>query len=1595
MGDEFRLYFVQPDGQESSNVLVKAFETLNKKDFNFKPEWITHEQCLAKDGTGKEIFIFDPFEGKGFNHIKDLGYRIYGPRCILDNLLLGLHFPENKKNPIYNLAMKGLVVCCTSLDKNTRNEISMLVQLMGGKVLGDFLENVTHLIAGEVGSSKYQVAMKVNKQVMVKEWVYKVWESSKERQIIATDDMFSKYKCPPFLGLTIVVSGFSNRERNNMMSFITRGGGKYSGELKMNECTHLIVKEPKGAKYEAALKWEIKVVNDQWLQDCMDKQRYLDPKPYQYNVKSQAKSVKTSTPERRSTNEPNISDISVISNAGLSVSMQRVSESVDMTSTRMSGMFAMGGKNCDISETRLGMTTLEADTTITPADVFLDGCRIYLSGVKSSLEEKLRKIISAGGGLRAMDIGDGITHVVVGDIVTSDINLLNKLQECPHVVSTDWLMDCFHVNNHLNEAKYLRNDLSLKTNSLEEKHEKPKQTTKVTPTPTVEQKHGKKSNGTQQDNTAFRMEAASDLEMAELLSQYIDPAVNPNNTSKDTDSEVQVVDLEANNNVTITEPEEATQNPNEITDSVVPDKGIFDKISFIIIGFEESETAELLELIEQKGGKCIINGKKRQVADIGIVPLMGYPVDVTVSEVLTIAWLQMCIESDKLLPFDSNLLFRPMDLPENEPLKGSCLCISGYSGIERQCLLHLAEGLGAICKEHFSRKSRKNLEASTHLIVNQPSGSKYDAAKKWNIPAVGKEWIFACLQEGGMVAVEEYTIKDVIDEVTDKIPKLSEENNKIPKPSAENNKIPTENTDSNAQNKNEVNPVVQAAITTPTTTSKSVVPTAMKSACRPNQSDNISAGCMKTPVDLLRQKWGQTTPGSRSSPLGLRNTGGETPGTFMKPDFVPKFNFDGHFTTPDTATDLNKSTPLGEVFRRNIAIAAQNAWAEDGLAGETDDGQMPASQSAPLIGVVIAVAKKLGRNHETYNNIVVELGGNYSWHIGPQVTHFVFQGRLNDTNKEFRNAVEERKTIVSPFWLFACKEQNCRVDERLFPYNYNPNLSLAMTPASKITPVRSTRATARTINLCDGIIKPIESISAGKTPNRKMPSSNLQKDDLQNEDLQKVDTKRNPDKAIISRPTNNVSSELSEIQVVKITLRAAFVGEIFFFQSFVPLKRMCHTKVTSKNKEIKDALTKTMGNALANVSRYYFLKYILIWTNFGQPSDGYSSGSPLSRTSPSGTTTSSMIKPSQSSQVTWDDPTERLEKEKLACRLERVCEPSQNTDELLAGIDINGSRDITSKRASMKTNNAASELANKRSPTPEPPPIAFPLAKPTSHILPPQPVDLLSDESNDNTTNMNRQPPALLITGVQNQQERVEYSALVEELGGKMLDKQHFDPAATHLILGQPARNEKCLSCIAAGKWVLHKSYLEACRKEGKFAQEEPHEWGSEYTLPLMQNMTEQANKLVAAAYKWRRKIEALKKTNPSCKGAYDGWKVLLCLDKSKEENFKRILEAGGASVATIRSPLPEDIEGTHAFIDLNKIKLPQEDLERLIQSDIHCLKPEYIPAYLTDEPPPDPSEFYPAEVTALKASMPELNQNRKRRRTKDDHGRLSKILKH
>lgn len=64
-----------------------------------------------------------------------------------------------------------------------------------------------------------------------------------------TDVNMEDYACPVFLGCVICVTGLSSSDRKEVQRLTAEHGGQYTGQLKMNECTHLIVQEPKGRTY--------------------------------------------------------------------------------------------------------------------------------------------------------------------------------------------------------------------------------------------------------------------------------------------------------------------------------------------------------------------------------------------------------------------------------------------------------------------------------------------------------------------------------------------------------------------------------------------------------------------------------------------------------------------------------------------------------------------------------------------------------------------------------------------------------------------------------------------------------------------------------------------------------------------------------------------------------------------------------------------------------------------------------------------------------------------------------------------------------------------------------------------------------------------------------------------------------------------------------------------------------------------------------------------------------------------------------------------------------------------------------------------------
>ncbi|CAG14394.1 unnamed protein product, partial [Tetraodon nigroviridis] len=144
---------------------------------------VDEDAILQMDQKDKSLYVFSSFATPAYLHCKMLGCRIVSPLVVLFCLQQQHCVPKAEK-PIYNMAMADVTISCTSLYKaNT---------------------GITELPVEE-------------------------------------------YLCPVVCcGCTVCVTGLSSTERKEVQRLCEQHGANYTGQLKMNECTHLIVREPTG-----------------------------------------------------------------------------------------------------------------------------------------------------------------------------------------------------------------------------------------------------------------------------------------------------------------------------------------------------------------------------------------------------------------------------------------------------------------------------------------------------------------------------------------------------------------------------------------------------------------------------------------------------------------------------------------------------------------------------------------------------------------------------------------------------------------------------------------------------------------------------------------------------------------------------------------------------------------------------------------------------------------------------------------------------------------------------------------------------------------------------------------------------------------------------------------------------------------------------------------------------------------------------------------------------------------------------------------------------------------------------------------------------
>lgn len=105
---------------------------------------------------------------------------------------------------------------------------------------------------------------------------------------------------------------------------------------------------------------------------------------------------------------------------------------------------------------------------------------------------------------------------------------------------------------------------------------------------------------------------------------------------------------------------------------------------------------------------------------------------------------------------------------------------------------------------------------------------------------------------------------------------------------------------------------------------------------------------------------------------------------------------------------------------------------------------------------------------------------------------------------------------------------------------------------------------------------------------------------------------------------------------------------------------------------------------------------------------------------------------------------------------------------------------------------------------------------------------------------------------------------------------------------------------LASGKWILHKSYLDACSAANVWLPEATYEWGSPGTEPLLVQLSPAPQQQVAGVLscnQLRDLAKAARYWRMSGGTAFSDWKVIFGPGCDRETSFRRVIETGGGQV--------------------------------------------------------------------------------------------------
>ncbi|GME28725.1 brct domain-containing protein [Neofusicoccum parvum] len=178
--------------------------------------------------------------------------------------------------------LAGVILCCTSINAEQRNELAKWATEMGAAHKYDLTSDVTHLVVGHIDTHKYKYVAKERPDVKVvtPKWVAAVRESWLQGGETDVEKLEEEHRVPTFFDLRICITGFEElSQRKYLEDTVIAHGAFYQGDLT-KAVTHLIVAVPTGKKYDFARQHKIKTVSLEWITDSIERRMTLDETLY-------------------------------------------------------------------------------------------------------------------------------------------------------------------------------------------------------------------------------------------------------------------------------------------------------------------------------------------------------------------------------------------------------------------------------------------------------------------------------------------------------------------------------------------------------------------------------------------------------------------------------------------------------------------------------------------------------------------------------------------------------------------------------------------------------------------------------------------------------------------------------------------------------------------------------------------------------------------------------------------------------------------------------------------------------------------------------------------------------------------------------------------------------------------------------------------------------------------------------------------------------------------------------------------------------------------------------------------------------------------